>query len=97
MRPIFSTRASLPPSVTEYAPGGGNPVDEILPLLKDPQAPVMLTRADAIPEKYRHPMVYFKPALGLVLFREQILGKERFDYAFRHYIRQLGLSSSRAL
>jgi hypothetical protein len=71
----------------EYAPGGGNPVDEILPLLKDPQAPVMTTRADAIPEKYRHPMVYFKPALGLVLLREQILGKERFDYAFRRYIR----------
>jgi hypothetical protein len=71
----------------EYAPGGGNPVDEILPLLKDPQAPVMLTRADAIPEKYRHPMVYFKPALGLVLLREQVLGKERFDYAFRRYIR----------
>ena len=71
----------------EYAPGGGNPVDEILPYLKDPQAPVMLTRADAIPEKYRHPLVYFKPALGLVLLREQILGKERFDYAFRRYIR----------
>jgi hypothetical protein len=71
----------------EYAPGGGNPVDEILPLLKDPEAPVMLTRADAIPEKYRHPMVYFKPALGLVLLREQILGKDRFDYAFRRYIR----------
>ena len=71
----------------EYAPGGGNPVDEILPVLKDPQAPVTLTRADAIPEKYRHQMVYFKPALGLVLLREQILGKDRFDYAFRHYIR----------
>jgi hypothetical protein len=71
----------------EYAPGGGNPVDEILPILKDPQAPVMLTRADAIPEKYRHPMVYFKPALGLVLLREQILGKDRFDYAFKRYIR----------
>jgi hypothetical protein len=47
----------------------------------------MLTRADAIPEKYRHPMVYFKPALGLVLLREQILGPKRFDYAFRQYIR----------
>ena len=71
----------------EYAPGGGNPVDEIVPLLKDPRAPVMMTRADAIPETYRHPIVYFKPALGLVLLREQILGKDRFDYAFRQYIR----------
>ncbi|MBS1604200.1 MAG: M1 family peptidase, partial [Bacteroidetes bacterium] len=71
----------------EYAPGGGNPVEEIVPLLKDPQAPVMMTRADAIPETYRHPMTYFKPALGLVLLREHILGPDRFDYAFRQYIR----------
>lgn len=48
----------------------------------------MMTRADGIPEKYRHPMAYFKPALGLVLLREVILGKERFDYAFREYIRR---------
>jgi hypothetical protein len=72
----------------EYAPGGGNPVEEIVPLLKDPQAPVMMTRADAIPEKYRHPMTYFKPALGLVLLRDVILGRERFDYAFRQYIKR---------
>jgi hypothetical protein len=84
---VFNKGEFAPKRDPEYAPGGGNPVDEILPLLKDPQAPVMLTRADAIPEKYRHPMVYFKPALGLVLLREQILGKERFDYAFRRYIR----------
>ena len=71
----------------EYAPGGGNPVEEITPLLKDPQAPTMMTRADAIPETYRHPMTYFKPALGLVLLRETILGPDRFDYAFRQYIR----------
>jgi len=70
----------------EYAPGGGNPADEILPLLKDPQAPVMMTRADAIPEKYRHDLVYFKGAYGLVLLREVILGRDRFDYAFRRYI-----------
>jgi aminopeptidase N len=30
---------------------------------------------------------YFKTALGLVLLREQILGPERFDPAFREYIR----------
>jgi hypothetical protein len=83
----FNKGEFAPKRDDEYAPGGGNPVEEIVPLLNDPQAPVMLTRADAIPEKYRHPMVYFKPALGLVLLREQILGPERFDYAFRQYIR----------
>jgi len=71
----------------EYAQGGGNPVDEILPILNDPEAPVILTRADAIKEKYRHPVTYFKSALGLVLLREQILGPERFDWAFRKFIR----------
>ncbi len=71
----------------EYAPGGGNPVEEILPLLEDPAAPVMLTRADQVTEKYRHPLTYFKSALGLVLLREQILGPERFDWAFRKFIR----------
>lgn len=70
----------------EYAPGGGNPADEIIPTIADPNAPSMMTAADAISEKYRHPMVYYKPAFGLVLLREQILGKDRFDYAFRNYI-----------
>jgi len=71
----------------EYAPGGGNPADEIVPVIADSNAPVIMTAADAVPEKYRHPIVYFKPAFGLVLLREQILGKDRFDYAFRNYIR----------
>jgi hypothetical protein len=31
---------------------------------------------------------YFKPAVGLRLLREQILGSERFDYAFREYIKR---------
>ncbi|MDO3626321.1 M1 family metallopeptidase [Mucilaginibacter sp. BT774] len=70
----------------EYAPGGGNPADEIIPTILDPEAPTIMTAADAVPEKYRHPIEYFKPALGLVLLREQILGNDRFDYAFRNYI-----------
>jgi hypothetical protein len=70
----------------EYAPGGGNPADEIIPIITDPESPAIMTAADAVPEKYRHPMVYFKPAFGLVLLREQILGKDRFDYAFKNYI-----------
>ena len=71
---------------SEYAEGGGNPVDEILPVLADPNAPPILSRADTVTEKYRHPVTYFKSALGLVLLREQILGPERFDPAFRRFI-----------
>ncbi|MDE1915603.1 MAG: M1 family metallopeptidase [Sphingomonadales bacterium] len=71
---------------SEFAPGGGNPVDEIVPLLTDPAAPPILSRADTIIEKYRHPVTYFKSALGLKLLREDILGPERFDPAFRRFI-----------
>jgi hypothetical protein len=39
------------------------------------RAPIIMTRADAIREKYRHPVTYFKSALGLVLLREQISGR----------------------
>ncbi|MDF3981732.1 M1 family metallopeptidase [Luteibacter sp. PPL201] len=70
----------------EYAPKGGNPVDEILPLLADPDAPSLLMGADMVKETYRHPATYFKAALGLVLLREEIIGPERFDPAFRKYI-----------
>jgi hypothetical protein len=83
----FDHGAYGPKRDPEFAPGGGNPVDEIVPILADPHAPVLVTRADAIQEKYRHPVTYFKSALGLILLREQILGPERFDWAFRRFIR----------
>ncbi|MGF7039150.1 M1 family metallopeptidase [Mucilaginibacter lappiensis] len=70
----------------EYAPGGGNPAEEIIPSITDPGSPTIMTAPDAIAEKYRHPLTYFKPAFGMVLLREQILGKDKFDYAFRNYI-----------
>jgi peptidase M1-like protein len=84
----FNKGEYAPKRDPEYAEGGGNPADEIVPFLRDPQAPVIMTKADAIPEKYRHPMAYFKPAFGLVLLREVILGKDRFDYAFKKYIQR---------
>jgi hypothetical protein len=82
----FNRGEYAPKRDSEYAPHGGNPVDEILPLLADPEAPPILSRADTVIEKYRHPVTYFKSALGLVLLREQILGPERFDPAFRAFI-----------
>lgn len=83
----FAHGAFGPKRDPEYAPGGGNPVDEIQSLLNDPAAPVMLTRADQVSEQYRHSLTYFKSALGLVLLREQILGPDRFDWAFRKFTR----------
>ncbi len=72
----------------EYAPRGGNPAQEIIPLLTDSAAPPIITRADAVTERYRHAVEYYKPALGLVLLRDVILGPERFNQAFRTYIRR---------
>ncbi|MFL5295489.1 MAG: M1 family metallopeptidase [Phenylobacterium sp.] len=71
---------------SEYAPGPEAPADQIAKLLEDREAPVILTRADAIREKYRHPVTYFKSAFGLILLREDILGPERFDPAFRKFV-----------
>jgi hypothetical protein len=82
----FNHGEFAPKRDSEYAPKGGNPVDEILPILADPDTPPPMSRADTIQEKYRHPVTYFKTALGMVLLREQVLGPERFDPAFRHFI-----------
>ena len=82
----FNHGEYAPKRDSEYAEHGGNPADEILPILADPRAPTIMMPADLISEKYRHPISYFKPAFGLVLLREQILGPERFDPAFRAYI-----------
>jgi hypothetical protein len=70
---------------SEYARGGGNPVDEILPLLADRDAPPIMSYPDVMGEKYRHSVSYFKTALGLRLLRDVVLGPDRFDPAFRKY------------
>jgi len=68
----------------EYS-AGGEPADTILKVLDNPAATNILMAADAIPWSIGHPVSYFKGAYGNVLLREQILGKERFDWAFRKY------------
>jgi hypothetical protein len=82
----FNKGEYAPKRDSEYAEHGGNPADEILPILADTSAPTITMPADLITEKYRHAISYFKPAFGLVLLREQILGRPRFDEAFRRYI-----------
>jgi hypothetical protein len=71
---------------SEYS-AGGEPPDTILKVLDNPAAPNIMIRADAYPFQLGHPVSYFKGAYGMVLLREQILGPERFDWAFRKYIR----------
>jgi hypothetical protein len=71
---------------SEYS-AGGEPPDTILKVLDNPAAPNVLMPADAYTWQIGHPVSYFKGAYGMVLLREQVLGKERFDWAFRKYIR----------
>jgi hypothetical protein len=83
----FQNGIYAPKRDAEYAEAGGNVADALLPILNDPDAPIVLTGSDRVTEKYRHAVSYFKSAFGLVLLREQVLGKDRFDWAFRKFIR----------
>ena len=60
----------------------------ILKVLDNPEAPTLMVAADDYTGQLGHPVSYFKGAYGMVLLREQILGPERFDRAFRKYIRE---------
>jgi aminopeptidase N len=71
----------------EYAPKGGNPAKEFVPYFSLKDFPPVITYADNIPGRYVHPDEYYKTALGLVMLREYVLSPERFDYAFRNYIK----------
>lgn len=72
----------------EYAPDGGNPAKEIIPVITQDEARPIVSKADALKSDYYHPLEYFKPAFGLKLLRDVILGPERFDYAFSQYTKQ---------
>jgi hypothetical protein len=53
--------------------------------LTNPEMEPVFTAPDGLKEANLGTLAYFKPGSGLTLLREQILGKERFDYAFRTY------------
>jgi hypothetical protein len=48
---------------------------------------IMLT-PDAMKEQNIGIALYYKPGIGLALLRNEILGPNRFDYAFKEYIRR---------
>ncbi len=54
--------------------------------LTSPKLEPIVTAPDGLKEANLGTLAYFKPGEGLVLLREQILGKERFDNAFRTYV-----------
>jgi hypothetical protein len=84
----FNNGEYAPKRDNEYAPKGGNPAREIVEYLVSPHSMPIMTYADAIPGAYTHELEYYKTALGLVMLRENILGHDRFDFAFRTYIKR---------
>lgn len=54
--------------------------------LFNPHSESILHTPDAMKEENIGIALYYKPAYGLQLLRSQVLGEERFDYAFKTYI-----------
>lgn len=71
----------------EFDPEKKNPARDLVPYLTRTDAQSILNLAD-VQGNQTHTLSYYKAALGLVIAREYILGEDRFDYAFREYIRK---------
>ncbi|MEO6355262.1 MAG: M1 family metallopeptidase [Ferruginibacter sp.] len=56
--------------------------------LFNPNSEAILNTPDAMKEANIGTALYFKPGYGLELLRNEILGPDRFDYAFRLYIQR---------
>ena len=63
-------------------------VQKAAPAMFSPDADAIMNTPDVIQPDYLGFAAYEKPARGLMILREQILGEERFDYAFRTYIKR---------
>ncbi|MGB4398318.1 MAG: M1 family metallopeptidase [Daejeonella sp.] len=57
-------------------------------LLTNPAFEPVMSSPDNMKESSIGYLAYYKPAAGLILLREQIVGQERFDRAFKEYIRR---------
>ncbi|WP_439694677.1 M1 family metallopeptidase [Mucilaginibacter sp. AW1-7] len=57
-------------------------------VLTRPELEPVLSQPANLKEKNTGILLYFKPGVGLTLLREQILGPERFDFAFQTYIKR---------
>jgi hypothetical protein len=54
--------------------------------LTRPTLEPVMSNPENLKESNNGVLLYFKPAVGLKLLREQILGPERFDFAFKTYV-----------
>ena len=68
----------------EYKQGATN-MHQVGAMLTNPEMEPIYTAPDGLKESNLGILAYFKPGEGLNILRNQILGKERFDKAFRVY------------
>jgi len=59
----------------------------VIPWFKSPNREAISTFPDVAKTQNLGIIAYFKPALGLYILREYILGPQRFDFAFKSYIK----------
>ncbi len=63
-------------------------IKRITNIMTKPGSRTIMTYPDVIDGKELGTLAYFKPATGLQLLREVVIGPERFDYAFREYTKR---------
>jgi hypothetical protein len=70
----------------EYAPKNAVDMQRVGVAVTRPTLEPVLSNPENLKEANNGTLLYFKPGTGLTLLREQILGPERFDFAFKTYV-----------
>ncbi len=71
----------------EYKEGPKN-MEQMSQYMFNPGSEPIMNTPDAMKEQNIGIALYFKPGYGLELLRNEVLGPDRFDYAFRMYIQR---------
>lgn len=72
----------------EYRNTRFDDLHRVAPMIFRDYADPIMTIPDVIQPSNLGWEAYYKPAIGLKMLREIVLGKDRFDYAFREYTRR---------
>jgi hypothetical protein len=63
-------------------------ISGVLRFMFGPGSETVMSTPDALKERNIGMALYYKPGYALTLLRNEILGEERFDYAFKEYIKR---------
>lgn len=64
------------------------PAEMLVPYIFSPASESVMSTPDAMKEMNIGAALYYKPGYALSLLRDHVLGADRFDYAFKEYIRR---------